>query len=306
MTYNCVRKNNRVHQLHWLENKMCCQIDDSSYHLYNYSNKYGNFEYYDQINWLENKMCRQLDDSYLPGKNELDKCKKDIYNNYVYYDRFNWLENKMFRQSNDGYLPAKNDRGNYGNKCGNRDSTRCRDLHRQAAQVKLTAFSAQTLKTRPTNPLFLFINFRQRTAAFCHECRQDALRPDHNTAPNPDPATPTNLLFLSVNLSHSTIRKKRKKNIVDRPSACFGAACFHAACFRACGQATFEVVSNAALTGKTRMTYLLYLLVNFDQLSETSKNRQSFFDWRTKQKPSRRAGFVITAIRDSPGLIGGG
>ena len=38
---------------------------------------------------------------------------------------------------------------------------------------------------------------------------------------------------------------------------------------------------------------------------ETEKNRQSIFDWRTKQKPSRRAGFVITKIRDSPGLIRG-
>ena len=53
------------------------------------------------------------------------------------------------------------------------------------------------------------------------------------------------------------------------------------------------------------LTNPLYLLVNFDQSTEIKKNRQSFFDWRTKQKPSRRAGLVITAIEDSPGLIGG-
>ena len=65
MTYNCVGNNNHVHQLNWPENKMCRQINDSSYHLDNYSSNHGNWVYYDQIKWRENKMCRQLDDSYL-------------------------------------------------------------------------------------------------------------------------------------------------------------------------------------------------------------------------------------------------
>ena len=229
-------------------------------------------------------------------------------------------------------------------------------------------------------------------------------------------------------------------NCYMKLSACFGAACFHAACFRACKQAAFGAGSNAALTDKTRLTNLLYLLtqneiindlnnieincidslkigyinsrnnpntkllcqrivrikwlenkkcrhiydsyrplkntdkkarqckygqinwlknkmcrqtydsyhpvridshieydsyytvknahklcsiacahtnrqavrtnpftisINFEPSTKRRKSLQCLVDWRTKQKPSRRAGLVITAIKDSPGLIRG-
>ena len=77
-----------------------------------------------------------------------------------------------------------------------------------------------------------------------------------------------------------------------------------AACSRTCGQAAFGGSSNTALEApKVRSTIMSCLRINFE--IEAEKNHQSFFDWRAKQKPSRRAGFVNTAIRDSPGLIRG-
>ena len=75
-------------------------------------------------------------------------------------------------------------------------------------------------------------------------------------------------------------------------------ACFHAAsCMD--NQAAFKTNTAFQRTSK------LYLFINFDRTTELAKNLQSFVDWRTKQKPSQRAGFVITAIKDSPGLIRG-
>ena len=65
------------------------------------------------------------------------------------------------------------------------------------------------------------------------------------------------------------------------------------------GQAALRPDCCTALTAlyTARSTYL-FLTVNFG--SKTKKACQFFLDWRAKQKPSRRAGFV-TAIKDSPG-----
>ena len=55
---------------------------------YNYQMTYdcvGNNSHIHQLNWLENKVCRQLVDSNLPVKNDLDKYNRDTYNNYANY-----------------------------------------------------------------------------------------------------------------------------------------------------------------------------------------------------------------------------
>ena len=69
-------------------------------------------------------------------------------------------------------------------------------------------------------------------------------------------------------------------------------------------QAALKLTALTAQSAEARSRFnLFYLFVNFRQ--PTRKNSQSFLDLRAKQKPSRRADFVNTAIKDSPGLIRG-
>ena len=116
-------------------------------------------------------------------------------------------------------------------------------------------------------------------------------------------ASPPDFLALAISLelpvvktAYHASRQKRVNNQLDSKQTSTPAFPSQ--------KAAVKLTALTAQTTEAGLKFnLLYIFENFRQ--STRIKRQSFFDWRTKQKPSRRAGLIITAIRDSPGLIGG-
>ena len=262
---------NYVHyaRINWLENKMCCHLDDS----------YRLPDNYVQINWLEHKACAGNDSHYARREirpNNLLCLVNDDINYAAVYCR--WLGNKT-NLTDDSCHPLSK-------------YTHCID------NVYNTVHRVKSLLLTLAENIGLQFSIEVLTCAACL-VGQAAVENNTNAASRINSGrnckqVRTDLyqlsgdcdaVFIYGHIGHK-YEPARALTLVPKDS--------------------IELI--ACFSGDRRLhdqRTNQYLTANFDRTSELEENRQSLVDWRTGQKPSRRAGYVITAIRDSPGLIGG-
>ena len=266
---------------------------------------------YERIKWLKNKMCHLTDDSCCPPSKYIIL----LIDYKAYYTDNNRsiriamvLETEVF-QIRDS-IGTIVDRPHDCMKLSACFHAACFQVYEQAA-FGVGSSAALTHITRLTNLLYLLVNFCGNDSyhtvenikpkdKMCHETN-DSYHPLKNPLKKRIVIILNSMCYVGNDSFYivetrpiKTTVTVQKKDSITPMSELTSIPAFHP---------RKQAVKPAASTAlKERSINLLYLLVNIYQTTE--KNRQSFFDWRTKQKPSRRAG-LVTAIKDSPGLIGG-
>ena len=267
---------------------------------------------YERIKWLKNKMCHLTDDSCCPPSKYIIL----LIDYKAYYTDNNRsiriamvLETEVF-QIRDS-IGTIVDRPHDSMKLSACFHAACFQVCEQAA-FGVGSSAALTHKTRLTNLLYLLVNFCGNDSyhtvenikpkdKMCHETN-DSYHPLKNPLKKRIIISLNSMCYVGNDSSYTvettpikTTVTVQKKDSITPMSELTSIPAFHPR-----KQAEKPAASTAL---KIRSINLLYLLVNIYQTTE--KNCQSFFDGRTKQKPSRRAGLVIKAIKDSPGLIRG-
>ena len=228
-----------------------------------------------EIYWLENKI----------GHHENDSCGALVD---AHFRQINWLKNKMCRHTNDSYrLPGIHvDSNAQCTRINSRSKLRNNKLNiKQIMYITLIIFIMIILSLS----LLLLAPIETSKEMHCHNELINWLK---------------NKMCRQVNDSYSTLKNTGEGSFPRCKLTASGGRMLtnkqtSTPAFSPRQAARVEITASES----RRTINLLYIFINFRPSSR--KNRQSFFDWRTKQKPSRRAGLVITAVKDSPGLIGG-